>query len=77
MADSGTPNFNVQSSLSDNLGFFEGKTVTIHLTSGNSLAGIVGKVGDHSLHLQELVGKEFYDALVQVNKIEAIEVRAK
>ena len=77
MADSSTPSFNVQASMTDNLTVFSGKTVSVHLTSGNSLSGVVGNVGDHHLHLKELVGKEFYDALVCVKHIEAIEVRAK
>ena len=76
MSDSSTPNFNVQASMTDNLSALSGKTVSVHLASGTSLSGIVGNVGDHHLHLKELVGKEFYDALVCVKQIEAIEVRA-
>ncbi len=77
MSDSSTPNLNVQASLTDNLRALSGKTVSVHLASGNSLSGIVGNVGDHHLHLRELVGKEFYDAMVCVNHIAALEVRAK
>ena len=77
MSDSSSPNFNVQASMTDNLSAFSGKTVSVHLTSGNSLSGVVGNVGDHHLHLKELVGKEFYDALVCMKHIEAIEIRAK
>ena len=77
MSDSSTPNLNVQASMTENLRALSGKTVSVHLASGNSLSGLVGNVGDHHLHLQELVGKEFYDAMICVKHIEALEVRAK
>jgi hypothetical protein len=72
-----TPSVHVQASMSENLNFFAGKTVEVHLSSGNSLAGIVKEVGEHFLHLEQLVGKEFYDALVCIKDIQAISVRAR
>jgi len=72
-----SPSFHVQASMSENLNFFARKTVEVHLSSGNSLAGIVKEVSEHFLHLEQLVGKEFYDALVSINEIQVIAIRAR
>ncbi|MDE1464426.1 hypothetical protein [Spartinivicinus poritis] len=51
------------------------KAVTLHLVSGKTLSGTVGTIGQHLVQLKSLTGKEFYDALVPFDKIEAVEVR--
>jgi len=55
----------------------KGKTVTIRLNSGEDLTGKVRSVGEELLHLGELAGKEYYDALVDLDKISAMIVRVK
>jgi hypothetical protein len=50
---------------------------TLHLRSGEKLTGLVGEVGDHHLVLTNLVGHEFFDALVRIDDISAIEVQVR
>jgi hypothetical protein len=64
-------------SLADNLTALKGKTATIYLASGQSITGIVKDVKDNVLHLEKISQKEFYDALVRVDSISAIEARVK
>lgn len=54
-----------------------GKKVTLHLTGGEELTGTLHTVGQSAVHLTELQGKEFFDALVKIDQIAAIIVRAK
>ena len=55
----------------------EGQGVILHLRSGESLQGQVGAVAEHQVVIAELVNREFYDALVRIDEICAIEVRAR
>lgn len=53
-----------------------GKTVTLVLEGGaKELTGIVGEVGDETVVLTQLAGKEFFDAVVALDAIAAIEFR--
>jgi hypothetical protein len=63
--------------LADNLIALKGKTVTISLSSGQAMTGVVKEVRNNLLHLEKLSQKEFYDALIRVDLIVAIEVRAR
>ena len=51
-------------------------SVELQLRNGQSLAGAVAEVGDHYVHLTKLAGRDFYDALVRIEDISAIVVRA-
>jgi len=54
------------------------KRVTVVLKGGEkSYTARIEAVGDHHVLLAELSGKEFYDALVAIDEIAAIEVRAR
>lgn len=64
-------------SLADNLVAFQGKTVTVTLASGQTISGIVKAVGTNLLHLEKISQKEFYDALIPLDRIEAIEARVR
>jgi len=55
----------------------KGKRVTVRLVSGEELTGTVREVGTHLLQLGELVGKDFFDGVVDLTKITAIVVRTK
>ena len=63
--------------LADNLAALKGKTATIYLASGQSMTGIVKDVKDNVLHLEKISQKEFYDALIRVDLISAIEARVR
>jgi small nuclear ribonucleoprotein (snRNP)-like protein len=64
--------YNVGASLSENLMGFAGKRVSITLRSGKNITGLVKSVGDHLLHLEQLDGKEYFDALIRIDNITAI-----
>ncbi len=63
--------------IKSNLENFKGRTVILRLGSNDEVAGIVSEVGEKAVHLTQLTGKEFYDAVVPLEKINALIVRAK
>lgn len=65
--------YNVNSSLTDNLKSLVGKKVSITIDSGKTLSGLVKEVGNHLIHLEKLQGKEYFDALIRIENISAIE----
>ena len=54
-----------------------GKRVSLVLTTGGEIAGVVTAVGDQVVHLAELSGREFFDAVVSLDRISAVVVRAR
>jgi hypothetical protein len=69
--------FNAAIPLADNLMALKGKTVTVSLSSGQTMTGIVKDVKDHLLHLEKLSQKEFYDAIIRLELISAVEARVR
>jgi len=67
--------YNVNSSMAANLKTLTGKKVYITLTSGNTLCGSVKEVGAHLIHLEKLEGKDFFDALIRIDSVSAIDTR--
>jgi hypothetical protein len=67
--------FDTAASLADNLKIFAGKDVIIHLRSGKTLQGYVRSVGNGLLHLEKLAARDFYDALVRMEDISAMETK--
>jgi small nuclear ribonucleoprotein (snRNP)-like protein len=65
--------YNVNSSLADNLKSLIGKNVSVTIVSGKTLTGLVKEVGIHLIHLEKLKGKEYFDALIRIENISAIE----
>ncbi len=53
-----------------------GKTVELHLRSGEKIAGRVGQVTDNVVYLSHLAGAEFYDAFVDLKDVSAVVIRA-
>jgi hypothetical protein len=49
--------------------------VTVSIVSGKTLTGVVKKVGIHLVHLEKLEGKDYFDALIRIENISAIEAR--
>ncbi|MES2935442.1 MAG: hypothetical protein V4805_18370 [Pseudomonadota bacterium] len=56
---------------------YQGKRITVRLQSGEEISGIVRNATPELLHLTEISGKELFDAIIDINKINAIMVRAK
>ena len=54
-----------------------GKRVSVVLTSGPELSGIVTSVGDKVVLLSELTGREFFDGVVNIEQIGAVIVRTR
>ncbi len=54
-----------------------GKDVTLKLRSGQEVAGKVSEVGKTAVHVSQLKGMEFFDAVVRVDDISAVVMRAK
>jgi hypothetical protein len=67
--------FNANVSMADNLKSLGGKRVSVTLNSGKVFTGIVKEVGSHMLHLEKLEGKEYFDALILIQDISAIDAR--
>jgi hypothetical protein len=67
--------YNVNSSLADNLKSLVGKKVFVTSVSGKTLSGFVKKVGNHLIHLEKLSGKDYFDALIRIENISAIEAQ--
>lgn len=55
----------------------KGKKITVKLLAGEELTGTVRDVSNELLQLGELTGKEYFDAMIDLNKIAAILVRTK
>ena len=56
---------------------YEGKRVAIRLDGGEELEGIVTTVGDQLVHVSKLSKRDFYDAVIRIDKINAVIFRAR
>jgi len=56
---------------------YEGKRIAIRLNGGEELEGIVTRVGDHLVHISKLSKRDFYDAVVRIEKIDAVIIRVR
>ncbi len=52
-----------------------GKTVELHLNSGEKIGGRVDQVTDSVVHLSHLTGAEFFDGFIDVKDISAVVIR--
>jgi hypothetical protein len=59
------------------LATYEGKRVAIRLDGGEELEGIVTTIGDQLVHVAKLSKRDFYDAVIRIDKINAIILRAR
>ncbi|MBN2429239.1 MAG: hypothetical protein JXK94_12965 [Deltaproteobacteria bacterium] len=67
--------FDTSISLADNLKNYMNQDVFVHLKSGKVLQGYVKEVGNNLVHLEKLRGKDFYDALIRIEEITAMEAK--
>lgn len=54
-----------------------GKSVTIRLSGGEDVSGVVEAVGPAAVRVGQLTGKEFYSAIVKLDSIVGFIYRAK
>lgn len=52
-----------------------GKSVELHLRSGEKMGGKIAQVTDNVVHLSNLTGAEYFDAFIDVKDISAVVVR--
>lgn len=55
----------------------QGKRATVVLASGTELTGKVAELSQDSVRLAELSGKEFFDAVIDLDQVEAVIYRAR
>ena len=71
-ADGAVPaNASIASALSANVG----KSVTVRLSAGEELTGVLRAVNDTALVLGQLSGREFFDAVIALHAVQAVIVR--
>jgi hypothetical protein len=69
--------FNVGTTMVSNLASLTGKTITVTLSSGQTFTGVVSDAKDNLLYLTRITQREFYDALIAIDHISAIEMKVK
>jgi hypothetical protein len=67
--------FSVDASIADNLKSYQGKRVTLVLDSGKELGGTVKAISGTHVHLEELDGMDYFDALIRTDRIMAVRAR--
>ena len=56
---------------------YQGKRVALRMDSGEELEGTVTTVGDQLVHVAKLSKRDFYDAVIRIDKINAVIFRAR
>lgn len=54
-----------------------GQRLSLIVREGPELTGTLVKVGDHVVHLGALQGRDFYDAVIRLDRIDGVVVRAR
>ena len=54
-----------------------GKRVAVRLDSNEEIEGTIVTVADGLVHIAKLSGKDFYDAVVRIDKISAVRIRVR
>ena len=67
-------NYNLEASLVDNLKMFKGKRVNL-IVAGSTMSGTLKEVSNRWVHLEKIVDKDFFDALIRIDQIAAIEAQ--
>ena len=51
--------------------------LALRLGSGDEIEGTVTQVGKSLVHVSRLSGKEFYDAVISIDKVSAVRIRVR
>lgn len=54
-----------------------GKRVSVRTDAGEALEGNVVSVGLHLVHIEKLTGKDFYDAVLKIDRISSVVIRVR
>ena len=76
-ADEKKAEINTSYSMKQILDSKVGQRVALKTDSGEALEGTVTGVGDHLVHISKLSGKDFYDAVVVIDRISSVVFRAR
>ncbi|MFX0174432.1 MAG: hypothetical protein ACFE9L_21345 [Candidatus Hodarchaeota archaeon] len=68
---------NEKSTMKDTLSTLLNKKVEIILKSGKNYCGKIQSVGEHCLVLNQLGNRSFFDAIIQIEDIAAVEVQVR
>jgi hypothetical protein len=71
------PEFNPLVSIKENFQVNVGKRISVRTESGDTIDGTIARIGDHNVHISKLTGKDFYDTIVRIDKIESFTFRAR
>ncbi|MDP9132106.1 MAG: hypothetical protein M3M98_03090 [Nitrospirota bacterium] len=77
LADDLQPDVNAADAIRQTLDQQVGKRATVKLHSGHELDGKVLKVGSAGVPLAELTGMELFDAVIRLESIDAVIIRAR
>ncbi|HEX2966472.1 MAG TPA: hypothetical protein VHO84_11845 [Syntrophorhabdaceae bacterium] len=67
--------FDAAAPMADNVKGFIGRDVYLHLKSGKTFQGYVKSVSNGLVHLEKIAGREFYDVLISIPDISAVEAK--
>jgi hypothetical protein len=67
--------YNVNAPLEENLKTLTGKRIYVTLDSGHAFCGTLKTVGTHLIHLEKLDQKDFFDALIRIEDISAVDAK--
>ena len=67
--------YRLDQTMRDNLKGLEGKMITVTTDAGIQFSGRVKALGNGLLHLSNIKGKSFMDALIRIDRIIAIEAQ--
>jgi len=54
-----------------------GKQVTLLMISGQELTGTVAKVGDHVVQLMRLSGRDFFDGVILLERVDGVILKVR
>ncbi len=76
--DAGKPGLSTTGSMGEALAKLgEGRDVELVLSNGKSYRGKLGSVGKDTVIVTQLAGKEFFDVLIDLDEVAAVELRAR
>ena len=54
-----------------------GKRVALRLGSGDEIEGTVVQVGKSLVHVAKITGKDYYDAVISIDKVSAVRIKVR
>ncbi len=77
VADDAKTAMNDLTTVKDVLAQHVGKRVAVRTDDGETLDGSVAKVTEQLVYLEKLAGKEFFDAVIRVDRINSVTFRMR